>query len=929
MAHYFHVFCFWPKISVYFVFIGIFLLSPTPPSHVSTTSSIIGINSSINARSAAFAWGQQIEEIESIGVVVNKTEEEMIQDIVNHMETFTFRLWSPRNQHTTVSLSLPIFSPTLDVVNSASQLCKPVVDHDPLTGKPYSSNDWSRCMLPAIQSIRWKRVEAFTELVARKYDVMLHSSVVYMLYHAYEKSPSFSSSSVDKKTKTACILGNPSGATLFPVLSSSSQLSRIIVFALNSGLVEDSLKPVDSSSLPTAVNLPYWPYRVANEFAKHWNVTLEYYHATSLLGELKRSEEVKGREVEICSVTSKEREGIDGGDDAEDRLKCEKWLHETVFPHKEQCDIIQIHPEFYMIESNPLCGLHSQNIEGQTLEKKERLRFCESLHTNKTKEILGNIVDFLHKDSVYLQEREKQPVKQKANHTLQRTRLIWISLHHAFQKPLVSMYDWQVKNTWFYLSAIGTTPDRNGFYQKTYSQSNPEQLVTVYIGRRKVNSTIVDNEGSLSPNTQGKNTKGQPIIVITTANRILLDNVFGLQEKLKLLGYKFVQFTNDFSLQTNELLNELINNKNNNKQINNNNDYYYLLQISVAPTDVEIFSKHYIIFNCEQQWSDYAFGVGLNRFHFVMYESRAVWTYFQRNVDFIRSLSSNVSLEAIATSTTIEDIDRRKEVTLEEKTFLVPFYYIHDRMYEHNSGLVHSLTKRMSPNVFGLESIFRMMMNTTVPTIGDRSSDHDSDSIEKMGDYFLFFFGSNSARRHHALAYLDQRIRDEQSKDPTYFSRNSSDVIQSVNGEMIHGQKGLDNGYVRFLYVAGNWKILLFDLERDFYVHNSIAVLNINNENTSSLEEHRLNYFLSMGKIIFSERGAYPEMCEKYGNAITFVDSIEEMFDEVVKFFHATPSLDEEIKRRQALAIEKHRELSQNLTLLRHAMDFVLTTIDL
>ena len=59
---------------------------------------------------------------------------------------------------------------------------------------------------------------------------------------------------------------------------------------------------------------------------------------------------------------------------------------------------------------------------------------------------------------------------------------------------------------------------------------------------------------------------------------------------------------------------------------------------------------------------------------------------------------------------------------------------------------------------------------------------------------------------------------------------------------------------LRIGYAIGSWSNFMFDDDRDFYIQHSKVIINIHTEEGSALELHRVNYLLSLGKCVISER---------------------------------------------------------------------------
>ncbi len=155
----------------------------------------------------------------------------------------------------------------------------------------------------------------------------------------------------------------------------------------------------------------------------------------------------------------------------------------------------------------------------------------------------------------------------------------------------------------------------------------------------------------------------------------------------------------------------------------------------------------------------------------------------------------------------------------------------------------------------------------------------------------VLFFGSGSPRRAPMLHTLIQRFDEE--------------------------------GKVSFRIFTGTWNITVFDLDRDMVVHTAKVVFNINTAEDSVLEAHRLNYLLSMGKCVVSERGIDPALVQRYDGAIVFVDSLDELFEKIIFYVKH----DKERKHIEKLALQRHFELQQDRIDLVRAMNNVVSDL--
>jgi len=160
-------------------------------------------------------------------------------------------------------------------------------------------------------------------------------------------------------------------------------------------------------------------------------------------------------------------------------------------------------------------------------------------------------------------------------------------------------------------------------------------------------------------------------------------------------------------------------------------------------------------------------------------------------------------------------------------------------------------------------------------------------------DSDVLFFGSCSARRVTLLTYLS---------DEYFRTRN----------------------ILRFLFCCGGWPEAKFDVERDMMVLRSKIVYNIHTNNDSVLEVHRINYLLSLGKCVISEKGPNDvELDMEYADAVIFVDSIDEMYN-VSEYLFLHPAERADCEER---SVRKYQQIASNLTPLKSAMDYIVSKI--
>jgi hypothetical protein len=128
----------------------------------------------------------------------------------------------------------------------------------------------------------------------------------------------------------------------------------------------------------------------------------------------------------------------------------------------------------------------------------------------------------------------------------------------------------------------------------------------------------------------------------------------------------------------------------------------------------------------------------------------------------------------------------------------------------------------------------------------------------------------------------------------------------------------------KFHHSCGSWSQAVFDVERDILVLRSKVVYNIHTDDDSVLEVHRVNYLLSLGKCVISERGPNDvDLDMEYADAVIFVDSIDEMYG-ISEYLLLHPA---ELAECEERSVRKYQQISANLMPLKVAMDFITSNI--
>lgn len=633
---------------------------------------------------------------------------------------------------------------------------------------------FARCMIPMIHSLRW-RLTKYLSSLSQYYQTFPQEGELYGLIYAYEESASFPSLAIlnphepppPVPIRRACILGRPHASTLFPALA-SVVVNEVIV-------VVDPMLGLDTKHFD----------------ADRYVWSDDFLVLSALLG----------KNLTIATSVSK---------------------------IKHQCHVIQIEPQVTL--------------------RPYQLQFIihQMIDTIFSEHNLARIIW-----NSYFLYREKN--EAKTDMTLTRSQ------------EYENLFPWHLTNTWCVYSSFNLLIDSNGFTQKGYSfveeslnylvktsialyspnkmkdllssNTNNHQRLSLGGKDRKKKKMEEEKEGTevkpvtsklveaLEKQHQYMKNRLEYLIIITTVNRVLVDNVIALQTAVQSLGYAKVQIAHDLTVSSYETLLT---------RLNYTDDK--IIHLYLGPSDISLFARQYIAFNTEQRWESLVFGKTFYRFHYVLSKAASAWCFYE-------PLTS----------------------------------YLSDQMKYNNTFTITLYTHIRPTSSFAL----------VAPKIAD--------VLQSKQRPDILFFGSMSERRLGIIEYLQITLFPSTTKAMPYLLR----------------------------IIAGSWDVLSFDYERDIFVINAAVVLNINNHADSALETHRINYLLSMGKCVISERGSDPSLPLLYGDGVIFVASKEDM----VRRIQLLMSSQIERQRCEERGKKRFEVINGNLTMLDVAISKVLYTL--
>lgn len=121
-------------------------------------------------------------------------------------------------------------------------------------------------------------------------------------------------------------------------------------------------------------------------------------------------------------------------------------------------------------------------------------------------------------------------------------------------------------------------------------------------------------------------------------------------------------------------------------------------------------------------------------------------------------------------------------------------------------------------------------------------------------------FGSSSMRRKDLLLKMFSILSSHMNHDVLPLDGNGKQVTLVENRVWF-----LSKVPVVLAYAMGSWNMTIFDDDRDFVMRRTACLLNIHTDENSSLEVHRINYALSVGRCVLSERSTTdPALDERY-----------------------------------------------------------------
>jgi hypothetical protein len=125
---------------------------------------------------------------------------------------------------------------------------------------------------------------------------------------------------------------------------------------------------------------------------------------------------------------------------------------------------------------------------------------------------------------------------------------------------------------------------------------------------------------------------------------------------------------------------------------------------------------------------------------------------------------------------------------------------------------------------------------------------------------------------------------------------------------------------VTCMFICQKWTLLPFGEERHLGLAHTTVVLNIHAQEGSSLEVHRVNHLLSLGKCVVSERSTVdPAVDLAYQDAVVFADNTTHMY-QLARYYVTNVTARREVEQA---ALRKFHEIQSDTAAIENSMQRV------
>jgi hypothetical protein len=555
------------------------------------------------------------------------------------------------------------------------------------------------------------------------------------------------------------------------------------------------------------------------------------------------------------------------------------------------------------------------------LDEQPGLYICEGLFVWGNDKLLGKALKYAATNKtiedpvevIYVQEHD--PKSRKTNKP-RSTKQLYTG--EARMNKHTDKISWSGSLSWPTVTAIQTRRNVFGHVQQEYELSvvrNSTHADTWFGFVRTNKSSRARPKGKLSPATASEaasNDKSKPdkskadkgddvlltfstsslmsshtkrrtchrgqhehLILITYTNEIFFQNALGLQQAIQSLHIADVISTGDFPFN---LLYASDNEQMHNNTFGHSQGLTYplldtpfisdckVLQITIGPHEPNFLLETYVVYDAEQVWSVF---MEVPAYISLLKESAAVFVMSTRHASkYERIEGFNVSnVYAVPFFTALPGSNKHTNSTSLAMQYLdhsvIEPGNQYNRSCDNSDPLVDSFVQQKYDDSSNSSSIVPVLnisgfqlRPVSIQPMEEQYINRNPDKSSKFVD--ILFFGSCSDHRREFLAILDN-----------YHDR--------------HTTRGKRKPLNMNLKCIKDWKQALIGHRRDIVVRNAKVVVNIHVFEQSSLEVHRLNYLLAMGKCVVSERSTLdPQLDATYAdNGVIFGDGFEDIVERV------------------------------------------------
>ena len=759
-----------------------------------------------------------------------------LKSIVEHLTVhqFDFPFWDPIHDNITISRTVDLTGRDNDLVSVALDVCEEYT-----RGELGEIDEAARlrCLSPTLLTLRLTKVHGMS-LLSRQYELYSYDEEIYGLMVGYEGWNCFAGANHELLWKangktpdgccgdenlledddlTACIIGVPTVHSILPPLF-TKRISNVIVY---SSIFDMEVDDGDSNDthhckpISTSIN-------GLSDKRTVWN----YFYANEVASML-------GKTIEYRSMS----ELLSVAHDIDSEVE------------RPQCSVIQFNPDHecepFMMSMTQLEAV----MRYLTMTDSDSTVCNMNQDTESCVQVDGNshstrVIVIQYSLEALPEVNSTIPYTSVSNQThIDLLTLPGLERRLTLSASASSLYLRRWDDMWTSFCSNSDAALNEGFTMNTiYSdgdrasrQWDPDYgLTTVTVGSYNTMDSPKHVEDRVIGNMK-------LIIVLTWSIHIFTENAFALASTIQDLIDNH-EFPDDWSIEvyvSAEMSWAVYD------YLHTRDPLSEIIHIAVsAVDDVTIFGKHTVIYNSEQiSYSSVFSQIGLRRYQTIFQRANAmIWSYDNVTTQYWKDILFGTN-------------DISKQRMLYNRIHSVPYLYDTKRMhvlsklFDLDYDVTDSSSVMSTKRVLGNSSIYTDLstrLHNKVPF--DMLQVITTDMTTLPLDYpFVLFVGTCTTRRLHFLLYLE------------YLFAEAYDT-------------GILPVTIKYVFICER----VFYYHYDYYLMKAKVILNIASSNVSIFETHRINYLLSLGKVVVSEVGADRSIAERYKEMIIFTQRSEE-----------------------------------------------------